>query len=97
MYRVSTVCLSRLLLNLRDGALGSQMDSEKAGQEGGSTMSTLDFSRFVGPLGNSVDDGISHAEEDADAAEDSVDHDDNPALDSASFLAPSDNHPDEIS
>ena len=60
-------------------------------------MSTLDFSRFVGPLGNSVDDGISHAEEDADAAEDSVDHDDNPALDSASFLAPSDNHPDEIS
>ena len=66
------ICLSRLLLNLRDGANGNHTDSELAEQER-SGMSTLDFSRFIGPLGNSLDDGMSRDERDTeeiDAQED---------------------------
>ena len=48
---VNTTALSRLLLNLRDVAHGSQRTM--------TPMSTVQFSQVIGPLGNVVHDGLS--------------------------------------
>ena len=62
MTRLTTICLSRLLLNLRDVALISDIESTSTSQEVQSQLSTLNFSpsRVLGPLGNSLDDGLSY-------------------------------------
>ncbi|KAH9916646.1 uncharacterized protein B0H18DRAFT_958773 [Fomitopsis serialis] len=50
-FRIMAICLSRLLLNLREVALGPQVMSSSI-----SDMSDIEFSRILGPLGNSLGD-----------------------------------------
>ncbi|KAH9916647.1 uncharacterized protein B0H18DRAFT_1124132 [Fomitopsis serialis] len=68
---LTTILLSRLFLNLREVALGSEtvtletQDTER---------SDLRFSRYIGPLGNSLDDGLTFAADGSDSY--TFDHDD---------------------
>ena len=55
---MTTIALSRLLINLREVSHGSQYTM--------TPMSTLRFSQVIGPLGNTVDDGLSSIQEDED-------------------------------
>ena len=52
---INTIALSRLLLNLRDVAHGTQRTM--------TPTSTLRFSHAIGPLGNVVHDGLSFRED----------------------------------
>lgn len=63
-YSVTTICLSRMLLNLRGESYGSQFGSQPHSASGGeasssSRLSSLDFSSMIGPLGNTLNDGLS--------------------------------------
>lgn len=61
---LTTICLSRLLLNLRNAAYVPQ-DSSSPDSTGARSQLTLDFApRFIGSLGNSVDDGLSVSDDD---------------------------------
>lgn len=62
---LTTVSLSRLLLNLRGIAYRSNVISTTGanGSNTGSHMSSLDFSRFVGPLGNAVGNDVAGLDE----------------------------------
>ena len=68
-YSVNTTALSRLLLNLRDVAHGSQRTM--------TPISTVRFSRIVGPLGNVVHDGLSFREDEDNKMVDMVNGSDN--------------------
>lgn len=68
LYSLTTVSLSRFLLNLRGVAYKSDMMSATERSTSRSHMSSLHFSRFVGSLGNAVgDDVLEWNEEDTDA------------------------------
>ncbi|KAH9907695.1 uncharacterized protein B0H18DRAFT_1076939 [Fomitopsis serialis] len=68
---LTTILLSRLFLNLREVALGSEtMSLETQDTE----RSDLRFSRYIGPLGNSLDDGLTFATDGSDS--DTFDRDD---------------------
>lgn len=69
---LTTVSLSRLLLNLRGLACASDVLSAEGPTSPGSHSSTLDFSQFVGTLGNVVDDGISGLDEEDMKTDDAV-------------------------
>ncbi|EPS95389.1 hypothetical protein FOMPIDRAFT_1054201 [Fomitopsis schrenkii] len=56
---LTTVSLSRLLLNLRGLAYGSDVLSAAEGSASRSRLSSLDFSHFAGSLGSAVADGSS--------------------------------------
>ena len=74
MTRLTTICLSRLLLSLRDVALKSDIESTSTSQE---VQSQLNFlpSRALGPLCNSLDYGFSYHDMrgDADCVQESTD------------------------
>ena len=57
--RLTTIFLSRLLLNLRDDRDIGHADSTSSSTAARAEMSTLAFTGALGPLGNSVDDGLS--------------------------------------
>ena len=62
-HSLTTISLSRILLNLRGLAYRSdEVVSATEGSASRSPLSTLDFSQFVGSLGNAVDDNISDFE-----------------------------------
>ncbi|KAH9840195.1 uncharacterized protein C8Q71DRAFT_746245 [Rhodofomes roseus] len=69
---LTTILLSRLFLNLREAALGS----ETASLSQDTRMSDARFSRVLGPLGNSLDDGLTFfAESDTDVLDSVHDED----------------------
>lgn len=62
-YSLTTISLSRLLLNLRDVAYRSDIVPATEGSPSGTHVSSIKFSRFVGPLGNAVGHEIQGGDE----------------------------------
>ncbi|EPS95393.1 hypothetical protein FOMPIDRAFT_1019466 [Fomitopsis schrenkii] len=61
---LTTICLSRLLLNLRKAAYAPQDTDSSSNTTGTRSLSTVEFSqRVVGALANSVDDGLSGSDD----------------------------------